>query len=234
MKSRLKQSTAASVINYVRNILPLAALLLFVHLSQANAAESSSADFSAEFTATLEYDSGELNSPKKIPAVTFDGSILISGKRMRVETVNSLTQEPTVAILDIDKGTAALLFPFNLNGERMPLGDDFRGSYLDLFRSFAMRDKLGEVKGWKLATEKLEGGGSRYVYTGQSSRSVSFDIAEKGQPHQLVIRSPKVTVTIRLDSVDPSARPAADSFSIPADYSMRDSETKLADILPSL
>ena len=216
----------------MRTFIPLAALVLLSLVPlRAIASES---NLSAEFSASVEFNSEEANTPKKIPVINFDGSILVAGKQLRVEVVNSITQEPTVAILDIDKGTAALLYPDNLNGERMPLGDDFRTSYLSLFTSFAKREKLGEVKGWKLATEKLDGGGSRYVYSGQSSRSVSFEIADKGQPHQLVIKSPKVTVTIRLSNVDTAAKPGAEQFSIPADFSMRDSDTKLADILPSL
>ncbi|MCB1186852.1 hypothetical protein KDL29_06755 [bacterium] len=216
----------------MRTFIPLAALVLLSLVPlRAIAAEP---NLNAEFSASVEFNSEEANTPKKIPVINFDGSILVAGNRLRVEVVNSITQEPTVAILDIDKGTAALLYPDNLNGERMPLGDDFRNSYLSLFMDFAQREKLGEVKGWKLATEKLDGGGSRYVYSGQSSRSVSFEIADKGQPHQLVIKSPKVTVTIRLSNVDTATKPAADQFSIPADFSMRDSDTKLADILPSL
>ena len=229
----LKHSRDLRVFNYVNKLTPLllAALLLACFATgTARAAEP----LSSAFSATLDFNSEEVNSPQRIPQIEFSGDIVIVDDRMRVETFNNLTQMPTVALLDITARTAALLYPDTLNGERMPLGDEFRASYLDLFRSFALGRELGEVKGWKLAKSSADDGAKQYSYSGQSKRTITFTIGGKADVRRLVINSPKVKVTINLDSVlsgDSVARP---DFSIPADFSMRDSDTSLADVLPSL
>lgn len=200
----------------------------------AHAAETSRVSLSSRFTATLEFNSENLNSPKKIPAISFEGQIDILDKLVRLELVNDMTQEPTIALLDINAGTAALLYPDSLNGERLPLGDDFRSSYLDLFTNFASGKPLGEVKGWKLTSTKLPGGGIDYKYSGQSARNVSFQTGADNAPQLLTIASPKLTVNIRLESIDKLASLNAADFKVPTDFAMRESATSLAEMLPSL
>ncbi len=232
---KLKQNPAFNVHSCVRNISPLllAAALLLLAAGPATSADEPES-VGAAFTATLDFNSTELNSPRKIPQIEFGGRILIDGRRIRVDVVNSITQEPSVALLDIEAGTAALLYPDNLNGESMPLGDDFRSSYLGLFHDFALGKPLGEVKGWKLATSKLETGATQYLYSGETERSVTFTLGPGKAERLLVIASPKLTVRISLSDIEPGIEPGPDEFSVPAGYAMRKSDTRLADILPSL
>jgi hypothetical protein len=201
---------------------------------QADAAELPAVSLSSRFTATLEFNSENLNSPQQIPQISFEGQIDILDKLIRLELVNEITQEPTLALLDVAAGTAAILYPDSLNGDRMPLGDDFRSSYLDLFTKFASSKELGEVKGWKLTSSKLKDGGKEYNYSGQSDRRVSFMTGPDNAPSLLTITSPKMTVRIRLESVEKQASLSAKDFKVPADFAMRESKTKLSEMLPSL
>lgn len=188
----------------------------------------------ADFSASIEFKPEASNSPRRIPQIDFTGSVVLDDDRVRVEVTNSITQEPSVALLDISGGTATLLYPDNLNGERMPLGDDFRSGYLSLFREFALGSKLGEVKGWKLQTSSGDDGETIYNYSGSTERTVSFRIGGKNGTRELLIDSPKVMLRILLGEITLPYEVSATEFSVPDGFAMRDSETNLADILPSL
>ena len=208
--------------------------LFLQSITVAQAADKPAESISSRFTATLEFNSEKLNSPQKIPVISFEGDIAILDQQVRVEVVNSYTQEATLALLDIEAGSAALLYPDSLNGERMPLGEEFMPGYLELFCNFARRKAPGKVKGWKMEQSDLPDGGSSYSYSGQSERNISFQIGAPQGLHRLIISSPKLTVTIDLSDVDTAATLSRADFAIPADFALRETDTKLADVLPSL
>ena len=174
----------------------------------------------AGFDGVLEI-AGETDNPFKIK---LDGELWWSAPKLRVDFLQSLTQESMIALVDFEAQEATLLYPDTLNGQQLDLTSFSKADYFQRVRDLVSTKPGDTPPGWESKTvedkEAKALGQTHTQLNGPAGEHVDLWRDSDKLPAKMHIQTKKWNLILNLNNVEYDKAISADRFTYSSDYTV--------------